>query len=270
MLPLLLTVLAATPVQARFVLEVGGLPVAELRVSVQGQRYVYEATHFLEEGPREHRVELTLSPKHPQPEVLALLRRPAPGCRDVVEERSGRTEALCVDAGTAAKLTGTLDGASFEAEYDSKGALSRITVGAAHWVAASRPTKPPPESPFVRGVTVPPGATRLVPPFPGARWLTQAPRGIASEERVGRARCLVLAREEQARRPGSRVSVGLVVEGDRAFPHAWIADGETALDPSVLPEDPVLATRRYLEVPAAQSGAFFLQLFDGALRLEAR
>lgn len=270
MTALLFTLLAAAPMQARFVLEVGGLPVAELRVAVEGQRYVYEATHFLEEGPREHRTELTLSPKTPQPEVLALLRRPAVGCRDVLEERSGRLEALCVDEGVPARATGTIDGLAFEARYDDAGALARIKVGAATWVAASRPAQPPPESPFVRGLAVPAGANRLNNPFPGARWLAHAPKGIGDEDRVGRARCLVLARETQARRPGSRVSVGLVIEGTRAYPHAWLTEGNAALDPSVLPGDPVLSTRRYLEVPAEHSGAFYLQLFDGVLRLEAR
>lgn len=270
MLALVVTLLAAAPVQGRFLLEVSGLPVAELRVSVRGQRYVYEATHFLEEGPREHRTELTLTPTTPMPEVLALLRRPAPGCRDVLEERSGRTEELCVTAGASTKVSGTLDGTAFEADYELTGALARISVGAAHWVAVTRPSRPPLESPFVRGVAVPTGATKLSPPFPGARWLAHAPEGIGAEDRVGRARCLVLAREAQARRPGARLSVGLVVEGDRAYPHAWLTEGEAATDPSVLPGDPVLSSRRYLEVPAAQSGTFFLQLFDGALRLEAK
>jgi hypothetical protein len=35
----------------------------------------------------------------------------------------------------------------------------------------------------------------------------------------------------------------------------------------VLPDDEVLSRRRYLEVPVAKSGDFFLRLFDGALQL---
>ena len=80
----------------------------------------------------------------------------------------------------------------------------------------------------------------------------------------------MLAREEAARRPTARLSVGLVIEGGRAFPHAWLNEGGAAYDPSVLEGDPVLATRRYLEVPAEQSGSFFLRLFDGAVKLKAR
>jgi hypothetical protein len=60
-----------------------------------------------------------------------------------------------------------------------------------------------------------------------------------------------------------RLAVGLVVEDGRAYPHAWVVEGDRALDPSVLPGDAVLRGRRYLEVPHAGSGAFFLALFDG-------
>lgn len=268
MTPLLLALLAAAPTQARFVLEVSGLPIAELRVTVKGKRYVYEATHFLEEGPREHRVQLTLSDKGPPPEVLALLPKPsATGCRDVIEERSGKKEVLCVEGLAGADARGTIDDVPFFATYDEHDVLSRIVVGAARWVAATAPVKPPPESPFVRGVPAPGGARRLVPEVPGARWLSSPPRGIGEEHRVGRARCLVLAQEAAERRPGSHVTVGLVIEGERAYPHAWLTEGGAALDPSVLPDDPVLATRRYLEVPAELSGDLYLRLFDGAVRL---
>lgn len=268
MTPLLLTLLAAAPVQARFVLEVAGLPVAELRVSLKGTKYVYEATHFLEEGPRQRRVELTLSAKEPTPEVLALLTKPVEGCRDVLEERSGKREVLCVEALWGQEARGTIDGVPFTAGYDAHDRLERIDVGSARWLAARAPVKPPPESPFVRGVAAPAGAKRLVPDVPGARWLGAAPKGIGDPSRVGRARCLVLAREAATERPGSRVSVGLVLEGDRAFPHAWLTQGEEALDPSVVEDDPVLARRRYVEVPPELSGRFYLELFDGAVRLE--
>jgi hypothetical protein len=64
--------------------------------------------------------------------------------------------------------------------------------------------------------------------------------------------------------------VGLVIEDGRAFPHAWVVEGARALDPSVPELDPVLRSRRYLEIPRERSGAFFLQLFDGAVKLVKR
>ena len=81
----------------------------------------------------------------------------------------------------------------------------------------------------------------------------------------------MLARSESARKPGSTVSVGLVIEEGRAYPHAWVTEANgKALDPSVLPEDPILSSRRYLEMPREVSGSFFLRFFDGAVRLKAK
>ena len=271
MFALVLSLLAAAPDESRrFVLEIAGLPVAELRVSVSRDRYVYESTHFLEEGPRKHQVTLRLNKKGPQPEVLALLHVPKPGCVDVLEERTAVLEKLCVEQADVASASGTIAGEKFSAEYDA-GALSGITVGSAKWVAATTPTTPPPQSPFVKGVAVPPGPLQLAPPLEDARWLARSPEGVGAPDRVGRTRCLVLAREEAARRPGSRVSVGLVVEGGRAYPHAWVtgADGNS-VDPSVLGGDSILDARRYLEVPPERAGAFYLRLFDGALKLKAK
>ncbi len=264
------SLLAAAPTEARFVLEVGALPVAELRISVKGDRYAYDAIHFLEEGPREHHVELALG-KGPLPEVLALLRRPKPGCREVLEERTRVLETLCVEAGLGNEVTGTLAGEAFVASYDVAGQLTGITVGSARWAAAPGPISPPTESPFVRGVKVPAAELVLEPPVAGARWLTRSPVGTGTADTLGRVRCLVLARGESARKPGSMVSVGLVIEGGRAYPHAWVTGANgMASDPSVLPDDPVLATRRYLEIPRAVSGGFFLRFFDGAVRLKAK
>lgn len=266
---LLLTLLTAAPIEGRFVLEIGGLPVAELRVTATGDRYVYESTHFLEEGPREHRIELALDGKAPVPEVLALLRRPASGCHDVMEERTRATEQLCVRKSTAHDTYGTIAGQPFIAHYEA-GSLSTIKVGAARWSAVTSPTAPPLESPFVQGLAVPAGELQLEPALAGSSWLNRPPVGIGQVDRVGRARCLVLAREEAARRPKARVAVGLVIEAGRAYPHAWIVEGAAAFDPSVLPEDPVLAQRQYLEVPRERSGTFFLQLFEGAVRLKTK
>lgn len=269
MLPLVL-LLGAAPLDARFVLVVSGLPVAELRVRVDGDAYHYEATHFLEEGPRRRAETLTLAEGAPEPEVLALARRPAPGCRDVLEERRRALERLCVEPGEGAEVRGTLDGQPFTARYDDGGALESIAVGAVRWEAARRPGRPPPESPFVRGVPVPRGALALQPPVEGARWLVTPPRGAGEAGAVGRERCLPLARKHAAALPGAKVAVGLVVEGGVAFPHAWVTTAAGPVDPSVLAGDAALARRRYLEVPAERAGRFYLELFDGAVKLVPR
>lgn len=269
---LLLSVLAAAPAaeDARFALEVAGFPVAELRVSVVGDRYVYEARHFLEEGPRTRVVELKLRADDPVPEVLYLLHKPMAGCRMVLEERTGKPERLCVEKTNPGIAEGTLENETFVAHYDDQERLTDITVGSAHWTRAAAATQPPAENPFVRGVSMPSGELELDPPMAEARWLTKPPRGVGKPKKVGRVRCLVLAREEAARRPRSTVSVGLVIEDGRAYPHAWVNENGAALDPSVLEGDPILATRRYLEVPVEKSGSFYLRFFDGAVRLKAK
>lgn len=265
MLLLVLSTLAATPVDARFVLEVAELPVAELRVTSDGARYTYRATHFLEEGPAEANLTFTLAELPAPPEVLTLVTRPAPGCRDVYEERRGVLEKLCVAGGTGT-VKGTLGVEPFVAHYDREARLLDIKVGSAQWRAATTSAQPPPESPFVRGVAVPLGALTFEPPIAGARWMKA--EGIGDD--AARARCLVLARRALEGHPERRLAVGLVIEGARAFPHAWVMEGARALDPSVAPGDERLATRQYVEVPRAQSGRFYLQLFDGAVKLVAK
>lgn len=250
-------VLSAAP--ARFVLEVASVPVATLTVHVEGERFVYEATHFLEEGDANFRVERALSPT---PEVLALLTPPPLGCRDVVEERTGKAEALCVTESDATHARGTLAGAKFTASYVAN-QLERIEVGAAKWsrVADGAAVVRPDESPFVLGVAVESGPRALRPAVKGATWLKRSPRGIGDED--ARARCLVLARKAVKAATGRRLAVGLVIEAGRAYPHAWVVDASGPLDPSVPPDDPVLSARRYVELPAERAGAFFLALFEG-------
>lgn len=264
-IPSVLTLwLAAAPAQtsARFVLEVASVPVAALSVSVDGDRYVYGAVHFLEEGDRNFEKTFSLQALAAPPEVLSLLTLPAPGCRDVLEERTGQTEQLCVAEQQAKRAKGSIDGQAFTASYDGAGVLQSIKVGSASWVRDETGRVAGGGNPFAEGVTVETGPLTLKPQVPGARWLTSAPTGIGTEE-AGRTRCLVLARKAVAAKAGRRLAVGLVVEEGRAYPHAWVVEGARALDPSVLPNDPALRTRRYLEVPQARSGAFFLALFDG-------
>lgn len=259
----LVLLLAAAPVDARFVLEVSGFPLAELHVAVDGDAWVYESTHFLEEGPKVKFLRLPLS--RGTPEVLALMTPPAPGCQEVIEERTEAKEKLCVETASATAASGTLNELTFTARY-VEGALNEIAVGSAKWRRVAQATRPPSrDSPFVKGVPAP-GFT-LTPAFAGATWLAKSPRGTAADEKVSRTRCLLLARRAVEKLPGARVSVGLVVEDGRAYPHAWVTTSKGAQDPSVRPGDEVLTRRRYLEVPVAKSGAFFLQLFDGALQL---
>ncbi len=261
---LLFLLLAAAPVEARFVLEVQGVPLAVLQVRVDGRAYTYEATHFLEEGPAKKTVQRSLDDG--TPEVLALLTPPPAGCREVVEERTGRAETLCVTKTSALAAEGTVDGKSFAARY-AKGRLADISFAQVRWRAVDGAVAPPRESPFHAGVPAPRDATAFSPPVKGARWLSGSPRGVGEGD-VSRARCLVLAREWAKSSPGAQLALGLVIEDARAYPHAWVNTPEGPVDPSVLPDDEALHRRRYVEVPREMAGTFFLSLFDGKVKFK--
>lgn len=260
----LVTLLAATGT-SRFVLEVGELPVAELRVTVEGDRYVYASRRFFDEDPAERALTFSLKKLPAPPEVLALATQPALGCREVFEERKGKLEQLCVDTVDDGAVSGTLAGAPFLARYDAKAALTEITVGEARWRAVFGPVTAS-DNPFALGVEVPRGANAFAVEPGGVRWLTHAPKPGAGAE-VPRARCLVLARAAVKERGRGRVAVGLVIEEGRAFPHAWVVDGALELDPTL--QAPVEG-RRYVEFPREESGRLYLALFSGSLRLLAR
>ncbi|MFT3710294.1 MAG: hypothetical protein QM817_21920 [Archangium sp.] len=250
----------------RYVMDVADVPVAEMRVTVQGDRYDYAATHFFEEDPAERVVSFSLKALPAVPEVLALSTLDQSGCRDVFGEKRQKLEKLCVDAVRSSKAKGSIDGAEFIARY-ADGRLQEITVGTAHWRAISNdtPSAPPSqkENPFAKGVPSPANAAAFSPAFPAARWLTTTP--TPSGTLNARARCLVLAKEAVKQKPQQRrVVVGLVLEGDRAYPHAWIAEGDQHFDPSLVDAVP---GRRYVEVPRAESGTFYLSLFAGAVKL---
>lgn len=256
---------AAAPQTSRFVLEVGELPVAELRVTVDGDRYVYASRRFFDEDAGEKARTFSLKKLAAAPEVLSLLKLPAIGCRDVFEEREGKLEQLCVELVDDAVASGTIDGAAFLARYDAQGALSEITVGDARWKSLES-SKGPSENPFALGVEVPRDANAFSTEPAGVRWLKSAPRPSAKNV-VPRARCLVLARAAVKERKSGRVAVGLVLEDDRAFPHAWVIDGANEFDPTL---GSVVSGRRYVEFPREESGRLYLALFSGSLKLVRR
>lgn len=257
-----MAMLAAAPATSRYVLEVGELPVAELRITVDADRYVYISRRFFDEDAGEKSRTFSLQRLPARPEVLALSSQPVVGCADVFEERTGKLEKLCTDTVDDGMVSGTLDGEAFSARYDGRGALTEITVGHARWrrvetsVAAS-------ENPFSLGVEAPRGANALVPAPSGVRWLQRAPRPGAKDV-VPRARCLVLARAAVKESPGRRVAVGLVIDGERAFPHAWVVEGAAEFDPTIGTPVP---GRRYVEFPREDSGRLYLALFAGSLKL---
>lgn len=270
---LLALCLSAAP--QRYLLSVQGAPVALLRVHVDGRTYHYESTHFLEEGPKVRQRDLPLDDLGHvdglEPEVLALARLPAPGCREVLEEVRRAPERLCITRVRGRSVDGTLAGQRFTATYDADGALEALTLGAARWEASAKPAPAaaPEDNPFARGFPVQgqAGPAALVPALDGAVRLASPPTGGATEATVGRQRCLLAARAWLGAHPRAVLVLGLVVENGRGYPHAWVREGPQHVDPSVLPGDSALAARQYVALPQGVAGSVYLELLDGARRV---
>lgn len=266
---LLVFALCAAPVAGldeRFLLTIDDGAWAELRVWVTGRQYHYDAVHFLDEGDRTVSRVLTIDPAGRigglQPEVLALLTPPAPGCREVLEERTGRPEQLCVEPADGSQVHGRLDGVPFSARYEA-GKLNEVALPGVRWervVSAGRRAAQR-DSPFARGFAVTQKGPRLTlaPQLAGAVEVEVVQTGRPGE--VDRLRCLVLARQAARADPGRQVVTGLIVEGARAFAHAWVKKGDGFEDPSRLPQDP---PGRYLLLPAAAAGRVYLELLEGS------
>lgn len=269
MLPLALLLAAAPSLHARYLMTVEDVPLAELRVALEGREYVYESTHFLEEGDKARRLTFTLDESGRVdglvPEVLALLRPPGKGCADVLEEVRRRREKLCVTGEQPDLRLGTLDDVPFTARY-AKGRLVAIELAAAKWTASDEPARRGAAQPFIDGYAVEGDGPRvsLEPAVKGALVLKRSPTGTGTDSTVGRERCLVAARKALAAHgEGAELVLGLVLEDGRAFPHAWFRQGDQHFDPSVLRGDEVLAKRVYVSFPRELAGRLYLELLDG-------
>jgi hypothetical protein len=90
---------------------------------------------------------------------------------------------------------------------------------------------------------------------------------VEGVERPVEATCLEAARALASRLPGAVVQLGVLIEGARAWPHAWVRrrDG-LHVDPT-RPSDEAHAGV-YVAFPDAAAGRWYLELASGARRLE--
>jgi hypothetical protein len=260
---LALFLLAAAPVDATFLLELDGVPAATLQVIEHPARFDYRVTRFLEEGDAVFARSFPLGGPSAAPEVQALLHLPPVGCRDVLEERTGALEPLCVTVVDDGAASGTIAKDAFRAHYGSDGLLESISVASVTWVRVHGLVQRPAvvAAPLAEGLAVSKGdgPVHLTPAVDGARLVTV--RLVGTPGSVGRTRCLPLARA-YARRTGGTVVLGLLVDAERAWPHAWVRTPRGDVDPSFLPGD----VPTYLELPASVAGRTYLGLLDGSIR----
>jgi|GEM_PF-2521910 len=246
----LLLLLASPPVQHRFVHSLAGVPVGEVTLSRDGPRYTYASRHFFRRG--HSNAEVFTSSEATRWASESLLRQPSsPGCFEVVDEVTfDRGEACVVKAGPAS--TGTLFGQPFTATYENR-SLASLTVADSRFDRHSGPVTF--ADPFAAGlpITGNGNALALVPPLKGARPAMPTPAGEADD-------CLAAANAYVAQHPDYDVVLGLLDDGERGWPHAWVQhrDSKQQLDPSH--PRAVGTPPRYLALPKASAGAVYLDL----------
>lgn len=257
--------LAVAPLEGThdFVFSLEGAPVGTVQLEVSADRYVYRSRHFYRRGAK-----AVVTHEVPRGEAAQWLSfsmlRPLPlGCRKVKDEGPAREGELCVTEVLNEQVHGTMFGEQFSATY-SRGLLQRLVSGLSRFERGA-PLRQ--ANPFESGFELPRGSggLRLTPALAGARIPELAPRPTAVE--VNEGQCLEDARQWLKTHAGYERVLGLVVDGSRVFPHAWVrkSDGSDEVDPSARGE----STRRedYLALPADAAALVYLELLSGKRKL---
>jgi hypothetical protein len=251
----------------------------------------------------------------PEEEAHWLWRRPKLGCVDGRDARTGKTGKLCVGRVVEDRVEGTVLGEPFQARYDAQGFLTRLELsdsgaefersdtGRGRGEAAGRKAQ---VDLFAAGFEVigggrgalalepsPGASSRLCsggtgcsgPPEPPMPWRRAAAEALALSLRKtlkadrGEASCLDVSlefvREAKAKGAEARLVRGLVVDGGRAYPHAWVElrdehGAPYALDPTLaIPVSP----ESHLALDDGDGllgGADYLRLISGRARVVRR
>ena len=244
----------------RFIFELAGVPAGTVELTVAPQEYVYRSRQVYLRRSAE-RSDKFPHDAQPIPEGLWLLRKPARGCVDGVAEVTHQTGKLCADEVTLTQVKGTLFTKPFTATYDPRRGMTELVVGKSRFVRSDQPLAA--GQPYADGFPVE-GKGRMLalePPVEGARnshpvGTRQAPAEEGS--------CLELAQAFVGESGDRRLVLGLVVEGGRAFPHAWATSRSGDVDPSAR-EGVVEGV--YLELPRERAGQLYVELLDGTRKL---
>lgn len=289
MMGLLLAALLSSvpgPAPAGFWFFLGEVPVGTVHLSEEGDRYTYASTHFFGGTPRAPR-EVTKAfvlNEAAVPVSWRLWRRPpAQACFDAFDEVSGRSGAVCVNERFEDRDVGSAMGARYRARYRN-GELLELELGDASF-RRNEGTPPPPPDVFARGIRVKggEGPLRLTSELPEERRFRPLVATLLSKERIEAAilelraalpdrdlgLCLELA-EALRQRVGpsaSEIVYGLVLDGPRVYPHAWLrVEGPGAaawlFDPALGGE---VHPKTHLALPTRDPGELYLELWAGRL-----
>lgn len=266
-----------------------GTPVGRVELQLEKGKFTYRSRQWFNRGGREslqgRSVTLAAS-KAPRPASLLLWHRPGDGCRKAKDELTGKVGRLCAEAqGTRGEFLGQ----RWEATYAGKPLrLETLRLGDAEYVRLSGDAAKAPAPPDLsaEGFRVDgyEGRPQVDPPvklepFTPDRWSGKQAKALAEKvhaEGAGTSNaCLEMARAFRAEanrdRVRAEVVTGLLVEGDRALPHAWVRvvteSGPLELDPSsleqVTPERYVTLFRSADPADDAAGGKVFLDLLAG-------
>jgi hypothetical protein len=262
-----LTFLHAAP--TTWVQSIGGAPVGVMTLTRRGALMEYQVVHvFKRKRQRFHtrwRVDANGLDEDGRLAELQALAQGQPGCRPVREERSGRTEMLCLSPGGR---DGSIDGVSIRLGRTAGGALQTVEVLGrdGHVVsrfeakAASLQLR---TDPFERGfaVTGHSGST-VVANDAAIKRVDVSPVG---EAQVSDDDCLEAARRVAAREGGA-VQLGLIVEKGKAWPHGWVRLPTGGLVDPTRTETGAEA-RQYLAFPTDRAAMLYLELLSGSVVL---
>ena len=254
MLPLVtffLLFAAPTASDDRFVHFLGGVPVGEIRLIRTGPSYTYLSQHFFRGGQSATK---RFSPPGEDPTVWASesLLAPHPvGCWPVEDELTRQRGEVCVTQ-AGAITQGTLLGKPFTARYQGK-ALTELTVGESRFVRREGAVAY--GDPFGEGLLLTGNgpALALTPAIKGARPARPKPSGENQD-------CLAAANGFVTEHPEYEVVLGVIDDGTRGWPHAWVIHRKTGqeLDPSRPPR--AGQPPRYLALPKDEAAGVYLDL----------
>ncbi len=274
--------LAATPLSShRWVLEIDGVPVTAVSIAHQGNAFTYHSEKLFERGRTHFEARFELNSQgfdalSRAPETAWLARRRVLGCQRVFDERDRGEETVCFEApgrGFIEKRVGDQwQKTPFSAQYTDHGELQELKLLGLRYVAsevALGVLKRDESNSFVRGfdVHVSGIGVRLVPTQRNARGVSVVAAG--SKAMVAFQNCIEAAHAFRRMKPLAQLQLGVVIEGTKAYPHAWVQLDGQALDPSVEAGDAVMARRHYLAFDTAQAGRLYLQLLAGSIAIHA-
>ncbi len=297
--------LVAPPERTSYLFTLEGLPAGQVTLerSADGTSFTYRSEHVFGRGPALRSVEartLTLDEAGrvagatATPVSLWLWTLHVPSCLEVMDERTGRTGQACSNTVSREELEGIALDESFHATYQD-GVLDVLEMGPARFARVrDAPALDGARGLWAQGLRVPAGRGELLlePPLPlahppaapssrGRAWavrlLSDFGAAPAKETCLESAQRLLAYLEE---RGGHGVLVlGLLLDGGRAWPHAWVrAEGPYSeavdLDPAwgrlVVPPG-------YLAVETVAAGGHglvagqaYLELASGKRRLVRR